>query len=56
MSRDQNLKTTFPKEFFNKIWLEVEEHENIYIFEIKFGKKKCSFKNGGQNKFCEIKQ
>ena len=26
-------KTTFPKEFFNKIWLKVEEHEYIYIFE-----------------------
>ena len=38
-SRDQNLKkNTFPKEFFNKIWLKVEEHE--YIFEIKLKKKK----------------
>ena len=31
-------KTTFPKEFFNKIWLKVKEHEYIYIFEIKFEK------------------
>ena len=31
-------KTTFQKEFFNKIWLKVEEYEYIYIFafEIKF--------------------
>ena len=26
-SRDQNLKTIFPKQFFNEIWLKVEEHE-----------------------------
>ena len=32
--------TTFPKEFFNKIWLKVREHEYIYIFEIKLEKKK----------------
>ena len=25
-------KTTFPKEFVNKIWLKVEKHEYIYIF------------------------
>ena len=31
-------KTTFPKEFFNKIWLKIKEHEYIYIFEIKFEK------------------
>ena len=24
-------KTTFPKEFFNEIWLKVGEHEYIYI-------------------------
>ena len=29
-------KTTFPKEFFNEIWLKVGEHEYIYITEIKF--------------------
>ena len=29
-------KITFPKEFVNKIWLEVEKHEYIYIFEITF--------------------
>ena len=27
---------TFTKEFFNKIWHKVVEHEYIYIFEIKF--------------------
>ena len=33
----QNLKTTFPKEFFfNEIWLYVGEHEYIYITEITF--------------------
>ena len=46
----KNWKTTFPKYFFNKIWLKVEEHENIYIFEIKL-EKNILFKNGGQNKF-----
>ena len=29
-------KTTFPNEFFNEIWLKVEEHEYIYITEITF--------------------
>ena len=29
-------KTTFPKEFFNEIWLKVGEHEYIYITEITF--------------------
>ena len=47
-------KTTFPNEFFNKIWLKVKEHEYIHIFKIKFEKK--SFENGGQNKFCDISQ
>ena len=32
-------KTTFPKGFFNKIGLKVEEHEYIHIFETKYGKK-----------------
>ena len=31
--RDQNLKNHFPKEI-SHIWLQVEEHEYIYIFEI----------------------
>ena len=31
--------TFFPKEFFNEIWLNVGEHEYIYITEITFGKK-----------------
>ena len=51
-SHDQNLKITFPKEFFNKIWLKVEKHERIYIYEIKY----IQFKNSGQNKFCNIAQ
>ena len=41
--------------FFNKIWLKLEEHEYIYIFEIKL-EKKVLFKNGGQNNFCDIVQ
>ena len=32
-------KNSFPKEFFNKIWLKVEGREYIYIFGIKFEKK-----------------
>ena len=31
-------KTTFPKEFFNEIWLKVGEYEYIYITEITFKK------------------
>ena len=31
-------KTTFPKEFFNAIWLKKGEHEYIYIAEITFKK------------------
>ena len=31
-------KNTFPKEFFNEIWLKVGEHEYIYITEITFKK------------------
>ena len=46
-------KTTFPKEFFNKIWLKVEEHECIYISEIWIEKKNIMLfffhqKMGGQ--------
>ena len=42
-------------EFFNEIWLKVGEYEYSYSFEIKFEKKKKNlFKNGGQNKFCDI--
>ena len=29
-------KNTFPKEFFNEIWLKEGEYEQIYITEIKF--------------------
>ena len=42
-------------EFFNEIWLKVGKHEYIYIFEIIF-ERKILFKNGGQNKFCDIVQ
>ena len=28
--------TTFPKEFFNEIWLKLGDHEYINIAEIKF--------------------
>ena len=31
-------KTTFPKEFFNSIWLKLGDHEYIYIAEIRFEK------------------
>ena len=30
-------KNTFPKEFFNEIWLKLGDHEYINIAEIKFG-------------------
>ena len=45
-------------EFFNEIWLKVGGHEYIYNVEIKFEKKKkiILFKNGSQNKFCDIVQ
>ena len=42
--------------FFNLSLLKVGEHEYIYIFEIKFDNKNIQFKNGGQNKFCDIAQ
>ena len=29
---------TFPKEFFNEIWLKLGDHRYINIAEIKFGK------------------
>ena len=48
-------KTTFPKEFCNEIWLKAEEHEYIYICEIKF-EKNILFKKGGQNKFWDTAQ
>ena len=51
------LKTTFPKELFNKIWLKVEEHEYITYLKFKFEKKKVNlFNKGGQNTFCDIAQ
>ena len=30
-------KTTFPKKFFNEIWLKLGDHEYTNIAEIKFG-------------------
>ena len=51
-SRVTKIEKLFPKEFFNKMWLKVAEHEYINIFEIKFEKKNL-FKNGGQNKVCD---
>ena len=30
-------KTTFPKKFFNEIWLKLGDHEYINTAEIKFG-------------------
>ena len=48
-------KATFPMKFFNEIWFKVGEHEYIYIFEIKF-EKTILFKNGHQNKICDIAQ
>ena len=50
------LKTTFPKEFFNEIWLKVGTYEYIYIFWNKIWKKIILFKNGGKNKFSDIAQ
>ena len=42
-------------EFFKEIWLKVEEHEYIYIFEIKFEKNYSVWK-WRQNKICDIAQ
>ena len=44
-------KNTFPKEFFNEIWLKVREHEYIYITEITFFKKKFRFKMAAKTIF-----
>ena len=38
--KKKKKKHTVRKEFFNEIWVKVGEHEYIYIFEIKFEKKK----------------
>ena len=48
-------KTTFPKEFFNKIWLKVKEHEFIYIFEIKFEKKLFCLKMATKTSFVTLR-
>ena len=49
-------KTTFPKEFFNEIWLKVGEHEYIYITEITFLKKIFHFKMAAKTifRYCAI--
>ena len=44
-------KTTFPKVFFNEMWLKVGEHEKIYISEIKFRKKLFHFKMAAKTIF-----
>ena len=44
-------KTTFPKEFFNEIWLKVGEHEYIYITETTFKKKLFRFKMAAKTFF-----
>ena len=46
--------TTFPKEFFNKIWLKVGKYEYIYICEIKFGKKKYCLKIAAKTSFVTL--
>ena len=47
----KNWKTAFPKEFFNKIWLIIEEHKYIYIAEIKFEKKLFRYDFRGKTNF-----
>ena len=44
-------KTTFPKEFFNEIWLKVGGHEYIYITEITFFFKLFRFKMAAKTIF-----
>ena len=46
-------KITFPKEFFNEIWLKVE-YEYIYIFEIKFEKKLFCLKMAANTGFVTL--
>ena len=49
-------KNTFPKEFFYKIWLKVEIYEYIYIFEIKFEKKRnILFKMAAKTSFVTLR-
>ena len=48
-------KNTFQKEFFNKTWLKVGEHEYIFLCGITF-KEVILFKNDGQTRFCNIVQ
>ena len=49
------LKTIFPQEFFNEIWLKVEEHEYIYIFKIKFTKKNFCLKIAAKTSFMTLR-
>ena len=45
----EKKKNTFPKEFFNEIWLKVGEHE--YITEITFEKNYSVFKMAAKTIF-----
>ena len=54
-SCDHTLKNHFPKGFFNKIWLKVEEHECIYIFEIKSLKKIFCLKMTAKTNFVTLR-
>ena len=48
-------KPPFQRNFSIKLGSKLKKHEYIHIFEIKF-EKILLFKNGGQNKFCDIAQ
>ena len=54
-SREENLTNYFPKGIFQWNLAQIEEHEYIYIFEIKFDKI-ILLENVGQNKFWDIAQ
>ena len=49
-------KTLSQRNFSNKFCLKVGEYEYLYIFIIELEKKNILFKNGGQNKICDIAQ
>ena len=53
-------RAAFPKNFSMKFGSKLKnmntDAEYIYIFEAIFGKKIILFKNGTQNKFCDIAQ
>ena len=42
-------------EFFNEIWLKVEKHEYIYMFEIIFEKKKFCLKMVAKTSFVTLR-